>query len=76
MRNEMSSPPNAYLRHYLTGRPTSCLIDDLPSLERLEEDYIHYVLELTGSDVVRASEILNISPGELLYKLKKLDIWL
>ena len=49
---------------------------DLPTLAKLDDEYIHYVLEVTGNDVVAASEILAISPETLFRKLRKFDLWL
>ena len=49
---------------------------DLPTLSKLEDEYMHYVLEVTGNDVLAASEILGVSPEMLFRKLRKFDLWL
>ena len=49
---------------------------DLPTLAKLEDEYMHYVLEITGNDVLATAEILGVTPKVLFHKLKKFDLWL
>ena len=65
-----------YLKYYLTLNQNKYFDIELPSLETLEVEYINYVFELTGSDLIRTAEILNISPGTLFKKQEKFDIYL
>jgi len=67
-------PVSPYLRHYLTIRPSGESADYLPTLEVLEEAYIGYVLEMTGFDLARSSDILDLPPTDLLKKIKRLEI--
>lgn len=63
-----------YLLHYLKIKKKAPQQEYLPTLERLEEEYINYVLELTGNDLAGSAEILNISPMHLFNKLKRFEL--
>lgn len=63
-----------YLDYYL--RKQRGPHQDLPTLVKLDDEYMHYVLEVTGNDVLAASEILGVSPETLFRKLRKFDLWL
>lgn len=65
-----------YLHHYLRRKTGAPLHEYLPTLEILEEEYINYVLELTGNDLVKSADILNISPLSLFNKLKRFELCL
>lgn len=70
-----SSPHKSkYLLHYLKIKKTAPQQEYLPTLEMLEEEYINYVMELTGNDLAGSAEILNISPLNLLNKIKRLEL--
>jgi transcriptional regulator of acetoin/glycerol metabolism len=63
-----------FLDHYL--RKQRGPHQDLPTLAKLDDEYMHYVLEVTSNDVMAASEILGISPEILFRRLRKFDLWL
>ncbi len=59
-----------YLQHYLEWRRENSTESELPALETLEAEYIEYVFELTGYDLIRTADILSISIGTLYKKLR------
>lgn len=67
-------PTSPYLKHYLSGRLEDGRTDDLPTLEVLEEEYIGYVIELSGFDLARSAKILGLPTAELLRRIKRLEI--
>ena len=62
-----------YLQHYLNLYKRNDLLDNLPTLEILKEEYIRYLLELTDFDIHQTAEILDISPEILKRKLTRFD---
>lgn len=65
-----------YLKHYLKRIKANNTPEYLPTLGLLEEEYINYLLELTGYDLNNTADILNIQPALLFNRMKKYDIWL
>jgi len=63
-----------YLQHYLNLHKRNDLLDNLPTLEILKDEYIRYLLELTDFDIYQTAEILDISPEILKRKLTRFDI--
>ena len=74
MREKTSDRNSKYLIHYLKSKQKREAVDYLPTLQTLEEEYIGYVLELSGFDLVKSSRILDISPTSLIKKLRHLEI--
>ncbi len=67
---------NAYLQRYL-GLDESREYHQpagLPSLCRLERDYITFLLDITGRNRAETSRILSISRSSLYHKLRKYAI--
>ncbi len=62
-----------YLQHFLNLYKRNDLLDNLPTLEILKDEYIHYLLELTDFDIHQTAEILDISPEILMRKLNRFD---
>ncbi len=58
-----------YLRHYLDLRTGSAPeAEQLPSLERLERDYVAYLLAVTSRNVTEVSRILGVSRNTVYHK--------
>jgi DNA-binding NtrC family response regulator len=58
-----------YLRHYLDLRTGSVPEEEkLPTLERLERDYIAYLLAVTSRNVTEVSRILGVSRNTVYHK--------
>lgn len=60
-----------YLDCYLTLNKKNPPMNNLPTLDNLKKDYIHYLLKLTDYDINETAHILNISPAILQKKLDK-----
>jgi transcriptional regulator with PAS, ATPase and Fis domain len=67
---------SAYLRYYLDHKAEIHDKKNLPSLEKLESDYMDYVLEITNNNLDKAARILNVSPSSLFSRMKKIEVWL
>ena len=65
-----------YINHYLTHLKQDIHPDSLPTLALLEEGYICYLLELTGNNLAKTADILNLHPDKLFKRLKKYEILL
>ena len=65
-----------YINHYLTHLKQDIHPDSLPTLALLEEGYICYLLELTGNNLAKTADILNLHPDNLFKRLKKYEILL
>ena len=60
-----------YLRYYLdlrTGRAPAPKAEQLPTLERLERDYVAYLLAVTSRNVTEVSRILGVSRNTVYHK--------
>ncbi len=58
-----------YLRHYLDLRgATAPEAEKLPTLERLERDYVAYLLDVTSRNVTEVSRILRVSRNTVYHK--------
>jgi DNA-binding NtrC family response regulator len=67
---------NVYLQRYLglDERREYHQPAGLPSLSRLERDYITFLLDVTGRNRAETSRILSISRSSLYHKLHKYAI--
>jgi len=76
MKDNIHMRKSKYLNHYLTHLKQNLHPDSLPTLALLEEGYICYLLELTGNNLAKTADILNLHPDKLFKRLKKYDVWL
>jgi len=76
MEDNILMRKSKYLNHYLTHLKQNVHPDCLPTLASLEEGYICYLLELTGNNLAKTADILNLHPDLLFNRLKKYDVWL
>ena len=67
---------SAYLKCYLDRKEREKLESPLPSLRKLEADYMDYVLEITNNNLDKAAGILNVSPSLLFNRIKRIEVWL
>ncbi|MCK4337926.1 MAG: hypothetical protein KAX11_08275 [Candidatus Aminicenantes bacterium] len=60
-----------YLAWYLRGNRS-----ELPTLEKLEIDYICYLLDMTGDDHAAVADILCLLTKNLTRRLHEYALWL
>lgn len=60
-----------YLNHYLDMKKNQSAGEELPSLEEVIRNYIHYILKLTDNNLVETAEILDVPRITLQKKIKE-----
>ena len=49
--------------------------DSLPSLDTLKQDYIQYLIDITGYDINAVADILSLPPEYITRRLKQFSLW-
>ena len=47
----------------------------LPSLDTLKQDYIQYLIDITGNDINAVADILSLPPEHITRRLKQFSLW-
>jgi len=66
----------SFLTLYLDFHKRRLNKDRLPTLEELKQDYIAYLLDITGNDPRAVADILRLPTRSLGRKLKQFNLWL
>lgn len=48
---------------------------NLPSLDMLKQDYIQYLIEITGNDINAVADILSLPPEHITRQLNQFNLW-
>jgi DNA-binding NtrC family response regulator len=70
-RKKEQKKMSPYLQHYLDLKKVKESTYFPPSLEELKQEYISYLLDLTGNRIKETANILNISHVSLQHKLSR-----
>jgi hypothetical protein len=47
----------------------------LPSLDTLKQDYIQYLIDITGNDINAVADILSLPPEHVTRRLNQFSLW-